>query len=361
VTTKNWLPERPGGSAPELLLERTVTIEGRPTIQGFWVDWMALRARLLAVTADLLPSADLRPLTGVGAGVPNPLRLASIPVLLSAGSTPAVVVDWSTPAHATLAVTWLAVLAAIIAIGLVLRASMELSDRRGRFVSAVTHELRTPLTTFCLYTEMLADGMVPEGAKRQEYLATLKGESRRLAGIVENVLDFARLGGIMRPAHHEPVPAAALLNQVLPALKRRAAIGGMTLRTAIESGADRLVAADPATLERILLNLVDNACKYAGQAADRSIVITLAGNHGGVDIRVRDHGPGVPRGETRRIFLPFHRAHRDANGPQSGLGLGLALSRGLAQSLGGELTLIRDHPAGAEFTLRLPAPTRPKT
>src|SRR5690606_23556726 len=88
----------------------------------------------------------------------------------------------------------IAVLVAVGAIGLVLRASMDLSDRRGRFVSAVTHELRTPLTTFCLYTEMLADGVVAREEARREYLSTLKDESRRLARIVENVLAYARLG-----------------------------------------------------------------------------------------------------------------------------------------------------------------------
>jgi signal transduction histidine kinase len=341
--------------APELLIERTVRAQDGVRTQGFWMDWPALRNRLLAVSSDLLPAADLLPLTGPGAeSAPSALRLASIPVLLAPGSPTVLPAAWLTPTHTTLGVTWLAVLAAIVAIALVLRASMELGDRRGRFVSAVTHELRTPLTTFCLYTEMLADGMVPDETTRRDYLSTLKGESRRLAGIVENVLDYARLGGLIRANGHGPTAAPDLLSQTIPALDRRATAAGMTL----EVRADRLdglvLAADHRTVERILLNLVDNACKYAAQSDDRRIHLAVAPADGAVRFTVRDHGPGVPRAEHRRIFQPFHRARRDAAGPQSGLGLGLALARGLARSLGGDLRLTRDRRDGAEFILTIP-------
>jgi signal transduction histidine kinase len=260
-----------------------------------------------------------------------------------------------TPTHLTLGVTWLAVLGAVVAIGVVLRASMELSDRRGRFVSAVTHELRTPLTTFCLYTEMLADNMVRDEPRRTEYLSTLKGESRRLAGIVENVLDYARLGERAKAAPPAPVPLADLLADVRPALEAHARRCGMDLAADTAPADGALVAADPRTVERILLNLVDNACKYASDSADRRLHLTARSGGDGVEISLRDHGPGVPRGEQARIFEPFHRARRDAQGPKAGLGLGLALARGLARELGGDLRLATPPGDGAEFRLTLPA------
>jgi signal transduction histidine kinase len=169
----------PRTGTPELMIERTIRAQDGVRTQGFWIDWPALKSRLQTVSGDLLPTADLLPLAGPDAeSAPSALRLASVPVLLSPGPIPTAPAEWLTATHATLGVTWLAVLAAVIAIAFVLRASMELGDRRGRFVSAVTHELRTPLTTFCLYTEMLADGMVPDDATRSDYLGTLKGESR---------------------------------------------------------------------------------------------------------------------------------------------------------------------------------------
>jgi signal transduction histidine kinase len=283
------------------------------------------------------------------------LRLATIPVLLVPGDYPTPGGPWLTATHGTLAVTWAAVVGAILAIGVVLRASIDLSDRRGRFVSAVTHELRTPLTTFCLYTDMLAGGMVRDDGAQREYLATLKSESARLAAIVENVLEYARLGGAARTHAPARTPAADALAQILPTLERRAAAGGMTLETRVEGLEGRELRADPRTVERILLNLVDNSCKYAAGAADRRIHVTASVSGGQARVAVRDHGPGVPGSEHRRVFRAFHRARRDAQGPESGLGLGLALARGLARQLGGDLRLSRGVSDGAEFTLILPA------
>ncbi len=345
----------PRTGSEELLFRRTVRVRGVPIVQGFWMDWPALRTRLLAAAGDLLPRAQLRPTTGDRSPA-RALRLASIPVDLIPGDVPTTTVALLTPTHTTLGMTWLAVLGAIVAIAIVLRTSMELGDRRGRFVSAVTHELRTPLTTFCLYTEMLADGIVKEDAKKSEYLGTLKGESRRLAGIVENVLDYARLGGRRRTNGQPLHTIAELIGDVKPVLERCAQQGKMDLVVSVGDVGPLKVGADPRTVERILLNLVDNACKYAADAADRRLHLDVraGGGRRGVVMTFQDHGPGIPRKDRRRIFEPFHRAHRDADGPKSGLGLGLALARGLAKGLGGDLVLVRHASEGAAFSLTFP-------
>lgn len=360
----------PRTGAPELILRRTVTIGPAHLEQGIWIDWPTLRARLLASAHDLVPRAVLRPVTtsAPGPGAPAPptsQMLASIPVLLDPGPAPASAQEpLFSSAHFALLVTWGAVLAGVLAIGLVLRTSMELGDRRGRFVAAVTHELRTPLTTFRLYTGMLAGGMVGESSRR-EYLSTLESESGRLARIVENVLDYARLGG--RAARRNvPVAASDLVASIIPSLDRSVSQRGMQLIADIDVPPSLRVRADAATVERILLNLVDNACKYAGAAADRRIHVTARVLERpfrpvALEVRVRDHGPGIPRTERRQVFRPFHRARRDAEGPQSGLGLGLALSRGLARELGGELELSWDQPGGAELKLLVPAEYLTKT
>jgi signal transduction histidine kinase len=351
-----WLP---GNGSPELVLRRTVHVGGTATIQGVWLDWPAVHARLLEVSHDLLPGAELEPVRP-GQSAPAARMLASIPVLLVPGSGPTPWAPGLDAATATLALTWLAVLGAVLAIGVVLRASMELSDRRGRFVSAVTHELRTPLTTFRLYSEMLADGLVKDDGTKREYLATLRDESRHLAGIVENVLDYARLGQGPRSTQIEPIDASKLMDLVRPTLTRRAEQCGMTLVPEPVDLSGVRVAADPRTVERILLNLVDNACKYAGKSADKRIHLRADVAPEVLHVHVRDHGPGIQRTEQSRVFEAFHRAPRDANGPQSGLGLGLALARGLAREMHGELEIV---PAqdGAELRLTLPRTSDPAT
>lgn len=346
----------PATGTAELLLERTVKINGAPAVQGIWMDWPRLREHLVATIQDLLPTATLSPaLRGSNDG--GGQRLAAIPVSLLPGTIPTIQATFLTPTHITLFVTWVAVLGAITAIGVVLRTSMELSERRGRFVSAVTHELRTPLTTFCLYTEMLSDGMVKDEESRRHYLETLKSESGRLSRIVQNVLDYAGIGGVGRrtPGPVAPMRVSDLLARIRPAMEQCASRAGMTLVYETQAADEAIVRADPQTVERILLNLVENAGKYASDSQDRRIHINARYSAGSVSLSVRDHGPGVPQSEQRRIFHAFHRARRDAQGPKTGLGLGLALARELAAELKGKLVLNQALSAGAEFTLMLPA------
>ena len=185
----------PAGTGGQLVMLRTVNIAGNRIVQGVWLDWPAIENLLLSAVNDLLDGAALEPVyAGAVAAAESGQRLASVPAVLDPGRIPAYTIPVVTPTRAALVVSWTAVLAAVGAIGLVLRTSTELAERRGQFVTAVTHELRTPLTTFCLYTQMLADGMVQGESDREHYLTTLKRESRRLSGIVENVLDYARLG-----------------------------------------------------------------------------------------------------------------------------------------------------------------------
>src|SRR5258705_488807 len=163
-----------------------------------------------------------------GTGTREPDQLAGIPAVLLPGPRPHVSAGQAvSPISATLYFAWGGVLAALVAVALVLRAIVELGERRGRFVSAVTHELRTPLTTFCLYSQMLADGMVREEPAKRDYLITLKRESQRLARIVENVLGYARLSEGRAAVQTEDIDAGDLLNRIVPGLGRRATDAGM--------------------------------------------------------------------------------------------------------------------------------------
>jgi signal transduction histidine kinase len=348
----------------ELVIERPVRVGGESVMQGVWLDWPSLERRLRGSIADLLPQATLRPRHEDHEWVPQDRWLAAIPAVIVPGEAPVLApVRWSS-LRTTLIVTWLAVLGAIGAIGWVLRSSMELSDRRGRFVSAVTHELRTPLTTFQLYTDMLASGMVTEPASREAYLKTLQQESSRLSRLVENVLVYSRLsegrsiaGGGIKPEGE----LWAMLERVRPMLEARAQAAGMQLEV-IGTPEPVRVRCDEASLERLLFNLVDNAAKYAEGSADPRIEVRVAaakdaGAGAGVGRRVwidvRDFGAGVPEEERARIFEPFYQSMRSDEHPKAGLGLGLALARGLARDLGGEVEMMPSDGVGARFRVWL--------
>lgn len=375
-------------SPRELVYMRTVHTTSTTLDQGLWIDWPRLVAFLQQSTADLVPGAEIRPISIFADGDAAALgrRLASLPAELHwTPPTIAPVRSW-TPARTTLVLTWIATLVAIGAIGLVLHSSTDLAERRGRFVSAVTHELRTPLTTFVMYSQMLADGMVTSDDARRDYLQTLKSEATRLSRIVENVLEYARLGRKKKSVPCEPIHVADLVARIEPALQLRAQQCGTRLVVESPGPCDATVRADSATVERILYNLVDNACKYAcasparenqtgssnpmpvtdsvpgeqactkGRTPLAPITLSLHLSSHAVTFSVRDQGPGIPATERPRIFKPFHRGAHHSDGSIPGLGLGLALARGLAHTLGGTLDL---HPTsvGTQIDLTLPLAT----
>ncbi len=340
----------------DLVFSRAVRLGEQEIYQGILCDWPKLRAALLAQIADLFPQADLVPVRGGETG-PGAMLLATIPVSLVAGEAAVSAGAALGPLRLTLGLAWGAVLAGAAAVAATLRSAILFAQKRARFASAVTHELRTPLTTFRLYAEMLAEGMVQEPGQRARYLETLRDESGRLSRLVENVLAYARLEeGRWRAAPRETT-LGALMAYVVPSLARRAEASSMEL--CLESGADppggAILRVDPEVVGQVLFNLVDNACKYAADGSDSRIHLStqVAGGH--VRLSVRDHGPGVAAERRRSIFRPFERGG-DTVQAIPGVGLGLALSRGLADDMGGRLELDdrAEGECGASFTLTLP-------
>jgi signal transduction histidine kinase len=340
-----------------LLLARRASVGGREYVQGCWLDWRGIQEELLKEIGDLLPDAALEPVAANGE--PGSARmLATLPVRLVTGAEPSPLARGWSPIRVALLIAWACVVVAAVAVGGLLVGAVRLSERRGDFVSAVTHELRTPLTTFRMYAEMLAEGMVPDEAKRQQYLTTLRTEADRLSHLVENVLAYARLERGRARGQREAVGLSALLDRVVPRLRERVGRAGRELDVAVcGDAAARSVLADPSVVEQVLLNLVDNACKYAASVADGRIHLEAAFGvppSGGLVLRVRDHGPGVLPDDRRKLFRSFSKSARQAAHTAPGVGLGLALSRRLARDMGGDLRLDDRVTDGACFALELP-------
>ncbi len=368
---------RPVWVGDRLLLARRVTSGGATVVQGSWLDWPQLKARLLGEASDLLPKADLVPVSGDAADDPSRM-LAGLPVRLVVNESVASVGAGPTLRWA-LWMGWGAVLLAVAAAAALLHGVMTLSERRAAFVSSVTHELRTPLTTFRMYAEMLAKGMVPDAAQRQEYYNTLQKESERLTLLVENVLSYARLERGRKPQAQDRVTVAALLQRVRTRLEQRAARAGMECVIDLpiprgegrgEGGLESINAPSPcplpkgegfnqefttdlAVVEQILFNLVDNAAKYARNATDRRIHVEANRNGQYVKLIVRDHGPGIGHQAAERT-QPFEKSAQESAESAPGVGLGLALCRRLARELGGRLDVAGASGEGAEVTLLLP-------
>jgi signal transduction histidine kinase len=337
-----------------LLLARRVSVRGQSYIQGCWLDWPAMETQMRQDVRDLLPEARLVAYEGTKVDEEGRL-LANLPVRLEPGPLDVVVEEELSPIRTSLLVAWGCVALTILAVAGLLHGTMVLSERRGAFVSAVTHEMRTPLTTFRMYTEMLLRGMVPDEEKRRKYVHTMSVEANRLAHMVENVLAYARLEGNGKAGRIEPVGLAEIMERVEQRLTERAEQAKFDFDVEVAPPVrEAMVLADPAAVEHILFNLVDNACKYATGADPRRIRLSIRPNGRSVHLAVRDYGPGIPTSETRELFKPFHKSAHQAAESSPGVGLGLALSRRLARRMQGDLTIDASAESGACFVLSLP-------
>lgn len=335
-----------------LLLARRVESGGETLIQGCWLHWPKIREKLLERVAPLLPDARLEPVTDMSR-VRFDRILIGLPVQLVVPE-PVAVINPLSPIRVSLIVAWLFLLLAAVSMVVLLKGVVALSERRAAFVSAVTHELRTPLTTFRMYAEMLSEGMVTGADQRHRYLETLRVEADRLSHLVENVLQYARLERGAGAKRREEISVDSLIDRMATRLHDRAAQADMELIVEADDEARAAtISTDPAAVEQILFNLIDNACKYAAAAKDRRVHLRLDVGKRTVAIVIKDHGPGVTDREISRLFQPFSKSAHDAANTAPGVGLGLALCRRLAADIGGRLG-INQSSGGAEFALVLP-------
>ena len=217
---------------------------------------------------------------------------------------------------------------------------------RTALLAAVSHDLRTPLASAKAAVASLRSADVDFDAyDRGELLATADESLDRLTRLVTNLLDMSRLqaGALgvtaMDVGAEEVVPRA--LDDLGPA--------GRSVTVHLPDGLPYL-RADPGLLERIVVNLVANALRHS--PAGRAPMVTASALGDTVEIRVIDHGPGIPRDRWADVFLPFQRLGDRDN--HTGVGLGLALSRGLTEAMGGTLTPEETPGGGLTMTLALP-------
>ena len=226
---------------------------------------------------------------------------------------------------------------------------------RTTFVANVSHELKTPLTTIRMYAELLSEGRARDAARRTHYLEVIVQESQRLTRLINNVLDFSRLEQGRKTYRPEDLNLTAETQRILEAQSCRLQAAGLTIERA---GTDRPCPAyaDRDAFEQALLNVLDNAAKYA--VSGKRLLVRLAHANDQAQVSVCDWGPGVPAAHRSRLFQQFHRADDSLTARQPGCGLGLSISRRLLRDQGGDLHYETAACGGACFVLTLPAPAR---
>lgn len=257
-----------------------------------------------------------------------------------------------------LVVGWLAAILALVLTGgfyalyrLGLR-QIALTRQQQDFVSSVSHELKTPLTSIRMYGDMLREGWVTD-ERRRTYYDFICSESERLTRLINNVLQLARLTRNELTVELTPTPVGILMQGIAPRLASQVKSVGFKLDVDCRAAEALVVRVDADFLSQILINLVDNGIKFSRHAEHKVIQIRClpeAGNE--LRLSVRDHGPGIPQDQMKKIFQLFYRSGNALTRETMGTGIGLALVRQLVHAMNGRVDVVNAEP-GAEFRVYL--------
>jgi len=221
----------------------------------------------------------------------------------------------------------------------------EANESMRGFVDVAAHDLRSPLISIAGFSAILSedDGTFPAENRRRAAVA-IERQSRNMAHLIDDLLTLSTIDGDGPASRPAAVNVAAAITECLDE-------NGTAPQVVVDCPSDLVVVVDPRHLRRILDNYLQNALKYG--AAPISVEATRTGD--AAEIRVIDHGPGVPPEFVPRLFGKFARADTPETRAQPGTGLGLSIVRGLAEANGGTATYTPHLPRGSRFAVRLPA------
>jgi two-component system phosphate regulon sensor histidine kinase PhoR len=236
-------------------------------------------------------------------------------------------------------------------LGLAIRRERRLNELKSEFISNVSHELKTPLSIISMFGEMLAEGRTKSPEQAHEYAEIIWRESGRLGRLIDNVLDFAKIERGMGVYEFADADLGEVIDRAIELSARRVGAAAMTLTADIEPGLP-VLRLDANAFTLAVLNLIDNAIKYAGDGKRIALGVRRAGER--VSLTVRDWGPGIAPEEHERIFDRFYRARAIRLAPIRGSGIGLALVQHIARAHGGDAAVTSAPGQGSTFRLWLP-------
>jgi signal transduction histidine kinase len=232
-------------------------------------------------------------------------------------------------------------------------AAEEALRMRDEFLSVAAHELKTPITSLWGMAQLMLRQLDKRGAvepdRLQRALRMIDTQSRTLARLVEQLLDVSRIEAGKLALDRQPTDLGQLVRAVVAMAQVRATEHRLRLRT---PRAPVRAAVDPLRLEQVVTNLLDNAIKYSPEGGEIEVELA-APEAAGVRLSVRDRGLGIPPERRRHIFDRFYQAH--ATSHQSGMGLGLYISRQIVELHGGRIEAEFPPDGGTRLVVRLPA------
>jgi two-component system, OmpR family, phosphate regulon sensor histidine kinase PhoR len=248
------------------------------------------------------------------------------------------------------------ILASLGFLAIAIRRERRANELKSEFISNVSHELKTPLSIISMFGEMLAAGRTKSPQQSTEYAEIIWRESVRLARLIDNVLDFAKIERGVDVYEFAEADAGEVVARAIELSVHRLHKAEMTVDAKIDPELPT-VRLDANAFTLAVLNLIDNAIKYASDG--KKIEVELRRDEGALVLDVRDFGPGIAEDEHEAIFERFYRARAVRLKPIRGSGIGLSLVQHIARAHGGDATVASKPGQGATFTVWVPIEEAP--
>lgn len=223
------------------------------------------------------------------------------------------------------------------------------------FVADVTHELRTPLTSIHGYAETLLDGGLDDREAAIRFLKTIEEESARMSRLINDLLDLQRLESGKVKLNMERFPLIEAVEHVLHIVRPIANNLGVKLETDLEEDVE--IVGDYDRVVQMVLNLVDNAVKYTSVKEDGEKTVSVRlyrGDHGGAVLEIEDTGIGIPESSVNKLFRRFYRVDKHRSRSFGGAGLGLAITKEIAEKHGAKIEVQSEVGVGTLFRISFP-------
>ena len=231
------------------------------------------------------------------------------------------------------------------------------SRAKSEFLANMSHELRTPLNAIIGFSEMMQQAFFgPLGSdKYEEYVKDIHGSGSYLLGVINDILDMAKIEAGQFSIEREGIDLAPLINETVRVVSLQAAEKSITLDTQVSDA--MVLYADRRAIKQIVINLLSNAVKFTGHGG--RITLRARKVAGAVMLSIEDTGCGIPKDALRKLGRPFEQVQNQFSKNHTGSGLGLAISRSLAELHGGALKIRSNEGVGTIVSVRMPVRNKP--
>jgi signal transduction histidine kinase len=232
-----------------------------------------------------------------------------------------------------------------------LLAQQRLTRMKNDFVATVTHELKTPLASTRLFVDTLLEGRCRDEQQQREYLELIARENKRLSRLIDNFLTFSRMERNKKNFCFEDCAPASIATIAADAVRENYECANCKISIAITDGLPPIVA-DTDAMVTVLLNLLDNACKYSN--GDKRIELRVFEKDHAICFQVEDNGIGIPKRELSKIMERFYQIDQSLTRKVGGAGLGLSIVNFIVEAHGGKIGVESEPDVGSVFTVTIP-------